>query len=310
MGLGAFLIHGGHDATEGGKAREEYWTEPGSTGVTNGIKQGLPLEAATVDIVDEDEGVVDDDTGKGKNTKGTHDAEGLIHDHMTEQGTHEAERDDGHDDEGLEVAAKGDGEHGVDAEQDENATKFEGGKRFAAFAALTLKAVGHAGIGGNDFGKLGLEASANFLEIEVGVFLVGIGEDVDGAGEVGVANRGVAFTNLCTGNGVERHGSTVWGADVHGLKAGEGFTLNERVTHHDANLVLAALNALGLVPEKATLNLAANLGAGEATLEGGGLKYRTDFLLATLKGVIDVEEAGIASEFFLYPLGGFLQGAG
>jgi len=61
-------------------------------------------------------GIVDHHTGHGHQAEQAHDGQGIAHDHVARNGPDHAEGDAEHDDKGLKIALKGNGQQGKYAE--------------------------------------------------------------------------------------------------------------------------------------------------------------------------------------------------
>ena len=126
----------------------------------------------------------------------------------------------------------------------------------------------------------------------------------DGAVAVDAADGGEAASRLDDGDRAEGHLAAVGGADAHVLEVAERAPLVARVADHDADVVTAALDALGLFAVEGLPHLPAEVLEGEAEGLGGGLDAEPHLLLAGPEGVGHLVDAGVLAEPPLHLFGG------
>ena len=93
-------------------------------------------------------------------------------------------------------------------------------------------------------------------------------------------------------------------ANPHALEVAQRTALALRVTHHDANIVAAALNPLRFFAIEALANLAAEVCQGQAQRLGLGLDRQPQLTLALEEGVGDLVDPVEGGKAGLQILGG------
>ena len=106
---------------------------------------------------------------------------------------------------------------------------------------------------------------------------------------------------LGPGHVAEGHLHAVRGADAHVLQVSQRAPLRLRVADHHADVVAAALDALGLLAVERLADLAPQVGPGQAQRLGGGQDVELEFLLAPAERVRDVQYPGKGRERALEP---------
>ena len=296
LGLEGGFGHEGEEAGEGGEGGEEDGAETAGPGLQDGFVQGESGVAAAVDEVDEDEGIIHDDTGEGEDAEDGKPRGRLVHDDVAEHGSDDAEGDGEQNEEGLDEGLEGDGEEGIDGEDEESGTDEGAAEGFAIVGdeAGVLPSEAGAGEKGVDFwgGVAGNAHDGDFVVADLGIELVDLGavdavEPARGAGELDV------------GGGGEGNLGAVGSAQDEVVEGVESLAVGFGETDHDADVVAVALDTLRLFAEKGGADLVGEFALGETDLGGAGLESELDLFAAALgvvpggghaPGLVGVEE--------------------
>ena len=224
----------------------------------------------------------------------------------------QAEGNDDHYDDRLDIGLEWNSEQRVDDEESDQCHSLEAGKNIGLFAGFTFEGPGDARVFGDERIK---EASAAIFAFEVGLnqaqvgdALVGVGGDINDAPAVDTGDGGEAVGDLEIGHGVEGHFAAVGGANAEVFEVFDGASFLRRVADHDFDVVAAALDALGFDAVKGGADLASEVGLSQAEWFGAGVNVELNFPFAAAVVVFDIEEALVGGEFGLDRRGGGLEG--
>ena len=140
--IGSFE-HDGSQATKRGQRGQEDGAKASNARLMNDLEGGV-VGAASIGVVDHDEGVVDDDAGEGDDPHHAHQREVMPEQDVSDHCADQAKGDHAKHDEGLGVATKGDGEQGVDERQRQREAAVERLGRLAHLGVGALEAPGQA----------------------------------------------------------------------------------------------------------------------------------------------------------------------
>ncbi len=171
-----------------------------------------------VDAIDEDEGVVHDDSGDGQDAAEAHEAQRHVVKDVAEGGTNDAEGDDQQDDEGLQVAFEGDGHEAVEAEENHDGGNPERCLAFALAAGFPFVAPADLRMIGQDLIDDGAHGLAD--DGGVGGELVDVGGDVQGAAAVHAHDGAEALADLGLSDAGQGQLQAGGGADTEGVEGG------------------------------------------------------------------------------------------
>src|SRR6056297_2772877 len=240
-----------------------------------------------VDEIDEDQTVVDDHAGQRDDAEDADHADGEAEDEVSEHRTDDPERNHRHDQQRLDVGAQRNGDQRVDHEQREDRAQDQLTGDVLQRAGLARKAYIDPGVSGQDLGQDVLAQVADD-RAGLGQFLVDPCGDADRALAVVAADGRWtgAFDDL--GHRAERDLVAGRRADPHVLEVFLGGPLLARVADHDADVVLAALDALDFLAEEGLTDLPAQRLLAQA--QDLGFRFDPDLQLAqaTLEAVADV----------------------
>ena len=284
----------GDEAEEGRYLSEEDGAEAVSAALLDGFAEGHAVGFEGVDFVDEDEGIIDDDTADAEDAEHGHDADGEAVEEVAEDGADDAEGEDEEDDEGLGVAAEGDGHEGVHGAEDDEEGDEHLAAAFLLLAGFAFEAPFDVAVAGEEVVEVASEFEAE--GVDVGGAFVEVGGDVEGAAAVDAFDAGEAFGNGGFGDTAEGDLEAGSGADAHGVEGGEVFALVLGEFEHDFDFVAAALDALDFIAIEGLADLAGEVVDGDAELAGFGFEAELDFVSTGVEGVVDVEERGVFGE--------------
>jgi hypothetical protein len=105
-----------------------------------------------------------------------------------------------------------------------------------------------------------------------------------------------AGADFDVGHGAEGHGLAISGSYSHALQVAFGLALGLRVAHHDAHIVLSALDPLDFFAEKGLADLAPQVLLAQAQHFGFGPDVELQLTQATFVGVANVKGAGVVAD--------------
>ena len=213
---------------------------------------------------------------------------------MAEDGADDAEGEDEEDDEGLGVAAEGDGHEGVHGAEDDEEGDEHLAAAFLLLAGFAFEAPFDVTVAGEEVVEVAGEFEAE--GVDVGGAFVEVGGDVEGAASVDAFDAGEAFGDGGFGDPAEGDLEAGGGADAHCVEGGEVFALVLGEFEHDFDFVAAALDALDFIAIERLADLAGEVVDGDAELTGFGFEAKLDFVATGVEGVVDVEEGGVFGE--------------
>lgn len=130
---------------------------------------------------------------------------------MSPDGSDESEGDDGHDDDGLEVGAEGDGDEDIHDDEGEEETDADFADAVVLVFLFAFEGVADAGeFGGDFFEDVGDEACDDFVGVDAGF---DVGGDFDGALAVGAFDDGGAASGFEGGDLGEWDFVAGWGSE-------------------------------------------------------------------------------------------------
>lgn len=281
----------GDEAEEGRDLGEEDSAEAVPAALLDGVAKGHAVGFEGVDLVDEYEGVIDDDAADAENAEHGHDADGEAMEDVAEDSADNAEGENEEDDEGLGITAEGDGHEGVHGAEDDEEGDKHLGAAFLLLAGFAFETPLDVAVTGEEVVEVAGEFEAE--GIDVGGTFVEVGGDVEGTAAVDAFDAGEAFRDGGFCDTPEGNFQAGGGADAHGVEGGEVFPLVLVEFEHDFDFVAASLDALDFIAIEGLADLAGEVVDGDAELASFGFEAELDFVATGVEGVVDVKEGGV-----------------
>ena len=134
----------------------------------------------------------------------------------------------------------------------------------------------------------GREAGAE--SFHVGVLLVHVGGDVEGAATVHTFDRGETFDDFGLGDAAKGHFETAGDAHAHGFECGETFAVITRHAQHDFDFIAATLDALDFITVKRLAHLPGEVVDGDAELTRFWFEAKLNLAATGVERVVDIED--------------------
>ena len=226
---------------------------------------------------------------------------------MAQQGAHNPEGDGGHNNQGLEVAAQGNGQQGEDGKEGQGKASHHTAHGVAALLLLALQVVAQAGVVGCKFAQDSAPQSGDGL---FGVTLAGIdaGADIDHPFAVVAVDLGKTAPLLDMGRPDQGKLAAGGGANPHPLQIPDTAPQLFGIADHHLDLVAAPLQAQGLGPEEGGSDLAAQLLLVDPQAAGFGGQGQFEFSFALGEGVGNILHPGVAGQLYQQAVAGQQQG--
>ena len=217
---------------------------------------------------------------------------------MPKDRTNQAKGNGRHDNQGLCVGSEGNGQQGVNNDQGQWVSRGNASYGFLLLTPLPLPGKGQSRILCQQRWQIFLIKCPNDL-CRVGLCDIHICQNIDSPATIHPFNRRKPRSPLQCSNLLQRHFTTIGGADHHGFQCGYPGSIDLWKSHHDTHVVPAALYALHLLTVKGLSDLTSELCLTQSQHFSPGLNFQLDFTFASLEGVTNVFYTGIAREYFL-----------
>lgn len=145
FGLARSLKNHGSQAAEGGDGGEHDGPESLDSRKDYRAVKGLSLLSFSICKIDEDKGVIDHHTGQSHDAKEAHHGHGVAHDKVADYRADDAKRNADHDNQGLRVASKRDGEKRIDGDKRHEKPFDKALNALINLGLFAFKAIGEAG---------------------------------------------------------------------------------------------------------------------------------------------------------------------